>query len=146
MAGHFEVWAALRNELLDDSGLVAMLGESDAVFIGRPNIKTTDKLPFLDMLPGRSEAIGNTAPGEYRADLQIDCYGLTPYAAESVINAIINTFSIPFIRQTPIQSTSWNLTELIHISTFYAGSGQLLNSRQTTHQVTSLWKTRIIKR
>ena len=112
MADVSEIFKQLRNDLVADASLLALLGKRSKIYRKYP--AGVHQKPFIilniDRLNPQTQVDGT---GEYRPDMTFDIIVLDPYDAGTIFTYLEENWSIPVERAAAIVSTDYRMDSLV---------------------------------
>lgn len=122
-----EVVKGLRNALLADLTLRAMLGAVDAFYLDIPAGKVPFPCLILDVKNWNPQT-KVSATGVYRPQWQLDIFAVNPYDAMELWGRLENAWTIPLGRPTPIETDSYRITQMVWGNAVDAGPFRVVDS------------------
>ena len=144
MADLSEVWKGIRDILLGDSTLAAMLSAASAVY--EPDPPDDVDFPMLTLMQSDDGPVTEcTGYGEFAAQLQIDVWSTSPRTNEQIKSRLDELLEIPKIRATAITTTNYNVTNVSRSSANFVGTVEIEKDGKLIRHLATEWDVKIRK-
>ena len=144
MADLSEMWKGIRDILVADSTLTAMLSDSSAVY--EPEPPDDVDFPMLTIMQTDDGPVTEcTGYGEFAAQLQIDVWSTSPRTNEQIKSRLDELLEIPKIRATAITTTNYNVTNVSRSSANFVGTVEIEKDGKLIRHLATEWDVKIRK-
>jgi hypothetical protein len=144
MADLSEVWKGIRDILVDDATLVALLSSASAVYERDPPIEPDyPMLTLWQVDDGPDNAL--TGYGEFNSLLQIDVWSTSPRTNEQIKSRMDELLEIPRVVTTQITTTNYNVTSLSRLRATFVGTIEFEDDGKRIRHLATEWRAKIRK-
>ena len=144
MADLSEVWKGMRDILVGDATLTAMLASASSVYERDPPLQTGfPMLTLWQVTDGADNRVSGY--GEFRADVQIDVWSTSPRTNEQIKSRLDELLEIPKIRTTAITTTNYNVTNVSRSSANFVGTVEIEKDGKLVRHLATEWNVKIRK-
>ena len=144
MADLSEVWKGIRDVLVGDATLTAMLSSSSAVY--EPDPPDNVSFPMLTMMQITDGPVTEcTGYGEFAAQFQIDVWSTSPRTNEQIKSRLDELLEIPKIRTSAIATTNYNVTNVSRNSANFVGTVDIEKDGKRIRHLATEWDVKIRK-
>lgn len=138
MANLSEVWKAIRDKLVGDATLTALLASSSAVYERDPPIDAA--FPMLTIWQiDDSPNMQLDGYGEFFPSIQIDVWSTSPRTNEEIKERITALLDIPRINSDQISTTNYNVTRLQRESARFVGTVEIEADGKRVRHLATTW-------
>jgi hypothetical protein len=144
MADLSEVWKGLRDVLIGDSTLTAMLDSASSVYERDPPLETGfPMLTLWQLSDGADNAV--SAYGEFHADVQIDVWSTSPRTNEQIKSRIDELLEIPRVVRAGISTTNYDVTNCTRTNARFVGTVEIESDGKHIRHLATEWRVTIRK-
>jgi len=144
MADLSEVWKGLRDVLVGDATLTAMLDSASSVYERDPPLETGfPMLTLWQVSDGADNAV--SAYGEFHADVQIDVWSTSPRTNEQIKSRIDELLEIPRVVATGISTTNYDVTNCTRTNALFVGTVEIESDGKHIRHLATEWRVTIRK-
>ena len=144
MADLSEVWKGLRDVLVGDATLTAMLASaSSGDERGPPLEVSVPMLTHWQVADGPDNAV--TAYGEFHADVQLDVWATSPRTNEQSKSRLDELLEIPRVVATGISTTNYDVTNCTRTNARFVGTVEIEDDGKHIRHLATEWRVTIRK-
>ena len=144
MADLSEVWKEMRDILVGDATLTAMLDSASAVYERDPPLETGfPMLTLWQVTDGADNRV--SAYGEFHAEVQIDVWSTSPRTNEQIKSRLDELLEIPRVVTTQISSTNYNVTNCTRTNARFVGTVEIESDGKHIRHLATEWRVTIRK-
>ena len=144
MADLSEVWKEMRDILVGDATLTAMLDSASAVYERDPPLETGfPMLTLWQVTDGADNRL--SAYGEFHAEVQIDVWSTSPRTNEQIKSRLDELLEIPRVVTTQISSTNYNVTNCTRTMSRFVGTVEIESDGKHIRHLATEWRVTIRK-
>tara|TARA_R110000824_G_scaffold187178_2_gene368427 strand:+ start:1757 stop:2197 length:441 start_codon:yes stop_codon:yes gene_type:complete len=139
-----EVWKEVRDILVGDATLTAMLASASSVYERDPPLQTGfPMLTLWQVADGPANAVSSY--GEFHADVQIDVWSTSPRTNEQIKSRLDELLEIPRVVTTQISSTNYNVTNCTRTNSRFVGTVEIEDDGKHIRHLATEWRVTIRK-
>lgn len=144
MADLSEVWKGVRDILVGDSTLTAMLASASSVYERDPPLQASfPMLTLWQVADGPDNAV--TGYGEFHADVQIDVWSTSPRTNEQIKSRLDDLLEIPRVVATGITTTNYDVTNCTRTNARFVGTVEIEDDGKHIRHLATEWRVTIRK-
>ncbi len=144
MADLSEVWKGMRDILVGDATLTAMLASASSVYERDPPLQTGfPMLTLWQVTDGADNRVSGY--GEFRADVQIDVWSTSPRTNEQIKSRLDELLEIPRVVTTQISTTNYNVTNCTRTNARFVGTVEIEDDGKHIRHLATEWRVTIRK-
>ena len=144
MADLSEVWKEIRDILVGDATLTAMLDSASSVYERDPPLETGfPMLTLWQVTDGADNRL--SAYGEFHAEVQIDVWSTSPRTNEQIKSRLDELLEIPRVVTTQISSTNYNVTNCTRTNARFVGTVEIESDGKHIRHLATEWRVTIRK-
>ena len=144
MADLSEVWKEIRDILVGDATLTAMLDSASSVYERDPPLETGfPMLTLWQVTDGADNRV--SAYGEFHAEVQIDVWSTSPRTNEQIKSRLDELLEIPRVVTTQISSTNYNVTNCTRTNARFVGTVEIESDGKHIRHLATEWRVTIRK-
>jgi hypothetical protein len=142
MADLSEVWKGMRDILIGDATLTAMLSSAGAVYERDPPLDVA--FPMLTLWQLTDGPVNNSSGfGLFNADIQIDVWSTSPRTNEQIKSRLDELLQIPRVRSTGIVTDNYNVFRCYRTRSTFAGTVAVENEGKKIRHLATEWRASI---
>ena len=139
-----EVWKGVRDILVGDATLTAMLASASSVYERDPPLETGfPMLTLWQVSDGPANAVSGY--GEFHADVQIDVWSTSPRTNEQIKSRLDELLEIPRVVATGITTTNYDVTNCTRTNARFVGTVEIEKDGKHIRHLATEWRVTIRK-
>jgi len=139
-----EVWKGIRDVLVGDATLTAMLSSASSVYERDPPLETGfPMLTLWQVADGPVNAVSSY--GEFHAEVQIDVWSTSPRTNEQIKSRLDELLEIPRVATTQISTTNYNVTNCTRTNARFVGTVEIEDDGKHIRHLATEWRVTIRK-
>lgn len=142
MADLSEVWKAIRDKLVGDSTLTAMLSSTSSVYERDPPVNADVPMITIWQIDDRPN-LQLAGYGEFFATYQIDVWSTSPRTNEQIKERMNTVLDIPLINSAQIATTNYNVTRLQRENSIFVGTVEVEADGKRIRHLATTWRATI---
>lgn len=145
MADVSEAFKALRNTLLGDATLAAMLGTGEAIFFAVSPVSEKNT-PLLEFKLRQLNPQGNVSKtGIYRPEFDVNIVATSLFTCHAISGYLEEFWTVPKEHAAAVDSDNYSITEISWGQVVQVPSGKLINTNTPVYQLSVALKLRIVR-
>ena len=141
-----EIWKALRDALLTDSTLTALLGGETEIYFDVHDGKLAFPCIVIDIRALNPVNQNGSFTGVWRPDLQINLYGIDRFVLDRINARLEDAWDIPRNRTALISSDNFQITSMRQLNGGHVGTVRSQQSTKPLRHFAGEWKLRVSKK
>lgn len=137
-----EVWKGMRDILIGDAALTALLSSAGAVYERDPPLDVS--FPMLTLWQLTDGPVNNSSGfGLYDADIQIDVWSSSPRTNEQIKSRLDDLLQIPRVRSSGIVTDNYNVYRLYRTRSTFVGTVAMEDEGKEIRHLATEWRASI---